>query len=116
MDDLFSDGKFEDTCDKEDRHSFLSSLAMLIILCALVIVAILPNLPKQPEPEPAYQMDATILNIERRESGYYATVEGFHGLVEEYHEVVLNRQEFMKYKEDQSVRVEVKGDSCRILN
>jgi len=116
MDDLFSDRKFEDTCDKEDRHSFLGSLAMLIILCALVIATILPSLPKQIEPEPAYQMEATIVTLERRDGSYYATIEGLNGLVKEYFEVSLTKQEFMKYKENQIIRVEVKGSSCKILN
>ena len=116
MNDLFSDDdNYEELCKKQDRDSVFGTLGVLILMAFIIIFGLLPSIPEKQAEKFAYQMEATIVSLDKGQDAYIAIVEGDHDGVIEHYTVDLTKQQFMRYKEQQPVTVEIKNNHCYII-
>lgn len=115
MDDLFSDDGLDKSYERNERRSLLSSIAMLVILSTLVITVLLPSLPKETTANTPYRTQAVVTEMTKENNKYIATVKVVDDSGTIYYHSELTKQEFVKYKENQDVQVEIVGNRCRIV-
>lgn len=112
------DGKeFEDHYQKQAELSvFVSTLLLLafIILSFLLCKSTFDesNLNELPS---AYEMMATVETIERHGEEFSMTVDGVHDGQLEVHTFAIDRDQFMRYKQGQELKIVVKNRRCYII-
>lgn len=106
----------DDSYAEHSRRSASFSIFILIIFIVIGIRLLSPTTTVSTTTE-NYQMECTIVSVNRGVEGYSMLVEGYHNDELEQHEITITKHEFMTYKEGQFVTLNVSASNqCRIVN
>lgn len=116
MHDFFSDGYFDKNYARQVRHSILSSIGVLLILTTLLFYGLKATEPNLPEDPGKFQTSAKIERLYRYDSTFVATISYLIDGEEASRNLEINEDDFLKYKEGETIVVEIHGSNCHIVD
>lgn len=108
---LSDDDDIDKTFDNQTKHAIFVSLSILILLIiAAMRLFTLSNRQMFNDVE-EYETYGTVLAMYKQGDSYFMTVECYYSETTEYLDIELTKEEFVKYKEQEQVKIKIRGSA-----